>query len=67
MKISLNSKFNLEDKKKIDKLITKTIVSCTTENKCYFELVNNFDGSITLKSPRTRNLLVKYLKILFSD
>ena len=67
MKISLNSKFKAEDKRKVDKLIKKTYVSCITENKCYFEIVNNSDGSKTFKSPRTRNPLVKYLKNLFSD
>jgi len=51
-----------KEKYRFCRLISKTIVSCSLENKCYVETVNLDNGNIIFKSPKTRNKNNRILK-----
>lgn len=56
-----------KEKNKVCRLVSKTLVSCTLEDKCYFEMANLSSGDIVFKSPKTRNQKVRSLKEFAAD
>ena len=49
------------------RLETKTLISCYSENKCHFEISNLNSGESILKSPKTRNNILRSLKESAAD
>jgi len=49
-------------KQKLCKLTIKSFISCSFEQKCYYEKSNLINGDIIFKSPRTRNKNIRELK-----
>lgn len=54
-------------KLKFCRLTVKTFVSCSLENKCYFERSNLGNGDIIFKSPKTRDNVIRRLKESTAD
>jgi len=44
------------------RLSAKTLISCGLENKCDFEISNLKSGESILKSPKTKNNIIRSLK-----
>lgn len=54
-------------KDELCRLLAKTLISCDSENKCYFEMSNLNSGESILKSPKTRNNIIRSLKESAAD
>ncbi len=62
------SDFDTEKGKyKLCRLSAKTLISCGLENKCYFEISNLNCGESILKSPKTKNNIIRKLKESTAD
>ncbi|MBY9006522.1 MAG: hypothetical protein KGD63_07165 [Candidatus Lokiarchaeota archaeon] len=59
MKIEIGKKI---DQKAYKDLLGKTACTCAIEDKCQIEVNKNRDGSLTYKSPRSKNILTKFCK-----
>ncbi len=54
-------------KDELCRLLAKTLISCDSENKCYFEISNLNGGETILKPPRTKNNIIRRVKESAAD